>query len=224
MTLSFNLKKELPLSSLLIGVLEAQSIEVAPSSDIFLTEIDEFCKKLQANPPNFPPNNGIRKLLKFGKFRATGRSKPANEYLLQSVVERRNFPNINNIVDINNFVSLYSLMPASVFDLEKCNGPMTIRHGTEGEEYVFNNSNHTIQLKDLLLVADSGEAKSRPIGNPVKDRMETKVFENSKNIFAVLYAHKDFCNSEKMNQSLSLFSHLLTKYAKAKKIETMVIS
>src|SRR3712207_7695492 len=46
-------------------------------------------------------------LLRNGGFRPSGRNKPASEYLAQAAREGR-FPRINNLVDVNNLVSLRS--------------------------------------------------------------------------------------------------------------------
>src|SRR5262249_4837185 len=57
----------------------------------------------------------IRRLLRNGGFKPTGRSKPASEYLLKAADEGRLGP-INVAVDVCNAISMHSGLPISVVD------------------------------------------------------------------------------------------------------------
>ena len=81
--------------------------------------------------------------------------------------------------------------PASVFDADKAGQELLLRRGAAGEAYVFNPSGQAIDLEDLLVVMPTrgrGRAPWEPCGNPVKDAMATKVFEDAREIVAVVYA------------------------------------
>src|SRR5882724_3579011 len=54
----------------------------------------------------------IRRLLRHGGFKPTGRSKPASEYLLKAAAEGR-LGAINAAVDVCNAVSMHSGLPIS---------------------------------------------------------------------------------------------------------------
>src|SRR5579885_1789106 len=60
----------------------------------------------------------VRKLLRHGGFKPTGRSKPASEYLVKAIREGLLSP-INLAADACNIVSLYSGLPISVVDLDR---------------------------------------------------------------------------------------------------------
>lgn len=132
----------------------------------------------------------VRKILRYGKYKPSGRSKPASEFLLRAALGE-SFPLINGPVDVNNAISLESGFPGSIFDTDLSGRELLIRRGFPDEEYVFNPSGQTIDLEDLLLVcrktADGWEA----CGNPVKDAMITKISAETTNVIAVLYMPVD---------------------------------
>lgn len=127
----------------------------------------------------------IRAMLRHGRYKPTGRGKPASEYLLRSALEGR-FPRISLPVDIGNAISLSHLLPLSLIDLEKAQGQVfRLRHGRPGESYVFNASGQRIELEDLLLVAaDPGD---RPLANPIKDAMAGKLRPEATDVLGVIY-------------------------------------
>ena len=81
----------------------------------------------------------VRQMLKFGKYRATGRRKPASEFLLRAALGD-SFPLINGPVDVNNAISLASGYPGSLFDAAITGPELLVRRGNPGEAYVFNAS------------------------------------------------------------------------------------
>jgi DNA/RNA-binding domain of Phe-tRNA-synthetase-like protein len=129
----------------------------------------------------------VRRMLRFGKYRPSGRSKPSSEYLLAAALEG-DFPLVNGPVDANNAVSLEWGYPASIFDLELCGAALLLRRGMAGESYVFNPSGQSIDLQDLLCVCRAEAQAWIPCGNPVKDSMATKTRESTQHVAAVIYA------------------------------------
>jgi len=111
----------------------------------------------------------IRDLLRNGRYKPTGRGKPACEYLRRAVGEGKLGP-INPAVDACNVVSLHSGLPISVVDLDRTNAPLRVGLAAPGTTYVFNASGQTINVGDLLCLHDS----DGPCANPVKDAQRTK--------------------------------------------------
>jgi DNA/RNA-binding domain of Phe-tRNA-synthetase-like protein len=137
-----------------------------------------------------PPERkaAVRDMLRHGKYKPAGRSKPSSEYLLAAALEG-DFPLVNGPVDANNAVSLEWGYPASVFDASMTGTELLLRRGLAGESYIFNPSGQSIDLEDLLVVCRRDPAKGwEPCGNPVKDAMATKVFESASDVVAVVYA------------------------------------
>lgn len=129
----------------------------------------------------------VRKMLRFGKFKPSGRSKPSSEYLLGAALQGE-FPLVNGPVDVNNAISLEWGYPASIFDAELCGIRLLLRRGIAGESYIFNHSGQSIDLQDLLCVCRAEENSWLPCGNPVKDAMETKIRESTRNVAAIIYS------------------------------------
>src|SRR5205814_1097474 len=59
--------------------------------------------------------DAVRRLLRHGGFKPSGRSKPASEYLVRAVGDGA-LGTINAAVDVCNIVSLHSGLPISVVD------------------------------------------------------------------------------------------------------------
>jgi len=132
----------------------------------------------------------VRGMLRYGKYKPSGRSKPASEFLLRAALSET-FPLVNGPVDVNNAISLESGFPGSIFDADRSGRRLLLRRGLPGESYVFNPSGQTIDLQDLLLVCRECADGWEPCGNPVKDAMSTKTTAETRAVVAVLYAPPD---------------------------------
>jgi DNA/RNA-binding domain of Phe-tRNA-synthetase-like protein len=132
----------------------------------------------------------VRDMLRFGKYRPSGRAKPASEFLLRAAIGGT-FPLISGPVDVNNAISLESGFPGSLFDTELSGRRLLLRRGTAGETYVFNASGQSIDLTDLLLVCRETPSGWEPCGNPVKDSEATKIRSTTTDVVAVLYVPAD---------------------------------
>ncbi len=129
----------------------------------------------------------VRKMLRHGAYKPSGRSKPSSEYLLAAAL-RGDFPLVCCPVNVNNAVSLEWGYPASIFDTELSGSELLLRRGIAGESYVFNPSGQSIDLEDLLCACRREDGRWVPCGNPVKDAMATKVRESTRSIAALIYA------------------------------------
>jgi DNA/RNA-binding domain of Phe-tRNA-synthetase-like protein len=132
----------------------------------------------------------VREMLRYGKYKPSGRSKPASEFLLRAALSD-SFPLVNGPVDANNIVSLESGLPGSIFDADLSGRHLLLRRGASDESYVFNPSGQSIDLQDLLLVCRLTEDGWEPCGNPVKDSMATKIQPGTTDVVAILYAPVD---------------------------------
>lgn len=185
---------------LLMGVLMAYNVKIKPSSINLQNKINKLIIKAKTQPLiSQQVKEEIRNLLRSGGFKPAGRSKPASEYLEQCAINNQ-FPIINNLVDINNYISLYYGVPISLLDLDVLSSQILIRYGKEGESYVFNNSGQNIDLKGLLTVCKETSQNSIPLGSPVKDSMQAKIKNITKNVIYIVYLsskifnYSDLCN------------------------------
>ncbi len=129
-----------------------------------------------------------RDVLRNGRYKPTGRGKPASEYLLRAA-QGAAFPRINGPVDANNLVSLEYMLPISVLDLDRAESERyELRLGAEGERYVFNSAGQTLELCDLVCGCGLDEGGvSRPLITPIKDGMASKINAETRRVAGVVY-------------------------------------
>jgi DNA/RNA-binding domain of Phe-tRNA-synthetase-like protein len=182
----------LDVSGVAVGWVAAEGIANASSSQRLLEEIRGAIDRATAakdSSETAARKAAARDMLRFGAYKPTGRGKPASEYLLNAAIEDR-FPVINAVVDINNLVSLESLLPVSIVDLDLAGtASFAVRRGREGESYVFNPSGQVLELRDLLLVARL--PSDEPCASPIKDCQATKTHDGTRRVLGVIYAPAD---------------------------------
>jgi len=198
--------------NLVLGVLEVTGGVVRDSSAELRQECDAIAAALAAEGYELPEDkrSAVRRLLKTGRFSPTGRNRPAHELLVRDMQERGEFHHINNVVDANNVISLKYLLPISIFDTAKRDGALVVRIAAEGEGYVFNQSGQYMDLKRCIVCCTGGDP-GRPVGSPVKDSMETKVFEGASGFLGVVYFTTELYSAEECNRILQEFADLLSR-------------
>jgi len=140
-----------------------------------------------ASPPPFAPaddelRDRVRKMLRHGGYKPSGRGKPASEYLLRAAGDG-SLGAINPVVDACNVASLHSGFPISVVDLDRTRGALTVRLGRPGESYVFNATGQTIDIEGLLVLCD----EDGPSANAVKDAQRTKTHDATTHTLSILW-------------------------------------
>ena len=150
-----------------------------------------------------------RDMLRIGRYKPTGRSKPASEYLIRSAAEN-NFPRINTVVDINNFISLKYVIPISLWDLDKVQADSWLfRTGTENESFIFNSAGQTISLRDLVTGFAVSKDQEIPVITPVKDSQLTKTGNGTRNIGVAIYYPAHWSGSPELNRITDDFADML---------------
>ncbi len=124
----------------------------------------------------------VRKLLRAGGYRPTGRGKPASEYLVRAAGEGQ-LGSINLAVDACNAASLHSGLPISVVDAQLAEAPLSVRVMGRDAAYVFNASGQEIGLEGLLCLCDA----QGPCANAVKDAQRTKTHAETRSTVVVVW-------------------------------------
>lgn len=204
---------EVKSGGLFAAVVVARGVALGKSSDTLKDTLDQLVDERKNQ--DFPPpatKDAVRNLLKSGGFKPSGRNKPASEYLAQAAREGR-FPLINNLVDINNYVSLNSGLPISLLDAAAVGDTLKLRYGRAGERYVFNASGQEIELAGLIC-ACAGDSDT-PLGNAVKDSIAGKIKETTTNVVGIIYAPDTEAIAKLARMQLKIFAHLLQTEGKA---------
>jgi DNA/RNA-binding domain of Phe-tRNA-synthetase-like protein len=152
-------------------------------------------------------------MLRHGRYKPTGRGKPASEFLLTAALGGT-FPLLHPAANVNNYVSLLSGLPASIFDAATTGPALLARWGATGEQYVFNPSGQKIDLQDLLCICRMENGAWVPTGNPVKDAMYSKLTRRTTDVIAVIYAPPAF-SPEALAAHGATFARLLKEWCGA---------
>ncbi len=203
-----------------LGVLRAPGLRMEPSSPALDALLRESLAAHLANGGLAEETRrAIRSLVKRGGFKATGRGKPASEYLAQAA-QRDEFPRINAAVDLSNLLSLELGWPISLVDerLALADAPgLELRYGRPDEAFVFNAAGHQLDPRGLLGLARSG---GPCLANPVKDSMAVKVRAESRDLVAFVYTSTSLCDEAGLAAVLERFATRLRQHAGAGEIET----
>jgi DNA/RNA-binding domain of Phe-tRNA-synthetase-like protein len=202
--------KQITDARLVLGVVEVNRGAVRDCSPALRERAAKLAEQFLAEGYELPEpkRRAVRDLLKLGGFSPTGRNKPAHEFLIQDIRARGGFNHINNVVDVNNVISLESLLPISIFDVAKLGAGLVVRLGQPGERYVFNPSGQELDVEECIVCARA-EGDLAPVGTPVKDCLATKIFDGAEHYVAVMYGSADLHSTYAMLGHIQRFGELL---------------
>jgi DNA/RNA-binding domain of Phe-tRNA-synthetase-like protein len=178
------------VTHLTLGVVEAEGLKIGPAPE----ELRAYCREVASRVVSSglrggeQRRNAVRQLLRAGGYKPAGRNKPAQEYLLRTVLDQNEIPAINNAVDLINAISLDCGLPISLIALERAGTALHVRYGRAGERYVFNRTGQDLDLEGLICVSGSATESGMPLATPVKDSMQGKVRDEDRHVVACIYA------------------------------------
>jgi len=111
---------DLEHATLQLGFVRASGVQCAPSDEPLIEKMLAAEALVRVDAAAFPEavRKAVRDVLRVGGYKPTGRGKPASEYLVDAAREQ-GLPRVNNLVDINNLVSLMTALPISIFDTDR---------------------------------------------------------------------------------------------------------
>lgn len=150
-------------------------------------------------------------------YRALGkdpsRYRPSAEALLRRVVKEQPLLSINNVVDVNNVVSLESGLSIGTYDMAKLVPPIVLRRGRAGETY-DGIGRGSLNLEGLPVMVDA----FGPFGSPTSDSRRSAVDNRTTNIGTVLFgfapARVEACHLELVQSLLETFCNARITAAK----------
>lgn len=213
------------LPGLTVALVESHGVRIKAAS----AELRELCDRAAQAAARGSLAGGdarrqaIRKLLRSGGFKPSGRNKPAQEYLLRTTTEEGTLPSISNAVDLVNLVSLQSGLPISLVSLDRIGVQLTLRVGVPGEKFVFNRAGQELDVTGLLSICAAGASGSEPIGSPVKDSMRAKVTDEDSHLLACLYASSDAIAQEELGRWAGELVQGFRRFCGAAQVEAAVL-
>ncbi|PLS02072.1 B3/B4 domain-containing protein [Neobacillus cucumis] len=169
-----------------IGVIEYKNIAVGDSPQMIRGRLQLFQESIFFELENQPITElpGIKEWRNI--FKKTGkdpnRYRHSAEALFRRVQKQNYLTSIHSAIDINNFFSLQYQVPIGIYDLDRLKGPVVIRIGQEGEEYIGLNGRKN-SLQNLILSSDV----NGPFGSPFVDSDKAPVTVNTNNALQIIY-------------------------------------
>lgn len=204
--------------SLTLGCIQASIIVKAHEPQLW-QEISETCKQL--NDTMVSEDIAKLKAIKDARtaYRKLGqdptRYRVSSEALLRRVIKEKGLYQINNIVDINNLISLQSYHPVCTYDLKKIAPPLSLTVGDAGEAY-SGIGRGLISIEHIPVFEDA-EGK---FGSTTSDSERAMVTLDTEEILLCIVS---FNNNDSMEQWVEKAKSLIIAYGSGKDIETRII-
>jgi len=144
------------------------------------------------------------------------RYRGSAEALLRRIIQGKGVYKVNNIVDINNLVSIKTVLPVGSYDLGKITEPIIFRVGVAGESYK-GIGKETINISELPVFVDA----EGPYGSPTSDSERAMITETTKEVLLVIIS---FSGKSNLELYLDEAAGLLEKFAGASRIDKLIIS
>lgn len=127
------------------------------------------------------------------------------EALLRRITSGKGLYFINNVVDVNNLVSLESFVPVGTYDLSRISGQVTFRLGASGESYKGIGKD-VLNLERLPVFCDD----YGPFGSPTSDSERAMITPSTRDIVMMII---DFSGKADLESSSVSAVSLLRQHA-----------
>lgn len=138
------------------------------------------------------------------------RYRLSSEALLRRVVQGKGLYKVNNIVDINNLISMKYHFSIGAFDLDAIAFPVEFRVGQAGEPYEGIGRGE-LNIENLPVLADV----QGPFGSPTSDSMRTRTHAGMQRL---LFCILSFGGPSTLEPALAETVELLERFADARDI------
>ncbi len=214
--ISEKLKKVCPI--LTLGCIKA-NVKVEISSEELLKEINDCCDELNekislesiASLPRIKDAREVYK--KLGK--APSKYRVSSEALMRRVLQKKGIYKINNIVEINNLISLKSGFSVGSYNIKNIQAPIVLKVGEEGEKYK-GIGKELINIGNLPVLTDGISA----FGSPTSDSERAMITKDANEIVMFIYS---FSGKNEVLNYLNYGKELLEKYSGATDISIKLI-
>ena len=203
--------------SIAIGSIEAE-VKVCENNELLWELIDEKTKDIELNVPiksittikNISDSRAVYKSL--GKD--PSRYRLSSEALYRRIARGMGLYRVNNVVDINNFISLNSAYSVGTYDLDKLNGEIHFTVASEGETYEGIGKGN-INISNLpVFYDDNGK-----FGSTTSDCVRAMITSDAKHILMNIIS---FNGDDELVKYMDEASELLEKFAFGKTVSTEI--
>ncbi|WP_042273148.1 B3/B4 domain-containing protein [[Clostridium] dakarense] len=214
--ISDKLKEKCP--KVAIGCIEA-NVDVYDGCDKLWKLIDNKCSTIketitQSDILKIKNIEASRKAYKsLGKD--PSRYRLSSESLVKRVVKDMGLYKVNNVVDINNLISLKSFCSVGTYDLDKVSGVICFNVGGKEERY-DGIGRGSINIENLPVFED----EKGKFGSTTSDSVRAMITKDTKHILMNIIS---FNEDEELNDYIDYGIELLKKYSNATILDSKII-
>jgi DNA/RNA-binding domain of Phe-tRNA-synthetase-like protein len=211
---------QIELPGVELGVIEADSVRVAPSDEDLTSLMDETCERIRREftVESLAGAETVRAVR--AMFRAWGvdpsKYRPSSEALLRRVVQGKGLYRVSNLVDIGNLGSVETAWPFGCYDRARIHPAVVLRHGEGGERYE-GIGKRMWHLHGRPVLSDT----KGPFGSPISDSMRSMITESTSDILIVIYAPFDAPHAS-LQDAMERLRDRLSRYGGASATRTAI--
>lgn len=164
-----------------------------------------------ANMPHIQSTRNAYKA--FGKSPSEYRN--AAEAMLRRIVKGNRLYHINNVIEVNNLMSVTTGYSIGSYDTDSLFGPVELRRAPDGEKYQGIGKD-AVNIEHLPTLYDTQGA----FGSPTSDSRRAMVQAGNHNIMSVIYT---FDGEGNLYELMDTYCDLLKEYCSVDTIETMLV-
>lgn len=172
-----------------LGIVTA-AVAVAPAGPALAAALDEVVAGLPARLAGAPVSQVPAVAATRHAYRALGkdpaRYRPAAEALMRRVAQGKGLYRVNNVVDVNNLISLRTGFSIGTYDLDRLAPPVVFRRAGAGETY-HGIGRGPLNLEGLPVFCDA----RGPFGSPTSDSERTMVTGAARRVLMVIIGFGD---------------------------------
>jgi len=216
MTISISQKLKEVAPTLKLGILIAD-VTVTEHNDNLWSEIDAFVSKFDLEMSQIAELSAIQEARK--AYRALGkdptRYRLSSDSLMRRIVKAKGLYKVNDIVDLNNLLSLQSGHSIGTYDLDKLSGDIVYGIGQANEDYI-GIGRGPLNIEGLPVLKDNKGS----FGSATSDSERSMVSLNTKKILMNIIA---FDGDEQLEDWMSKAKVMLENHLAAKDVKSFVV-
>ena len=134
------------------------------------------------------------------------KTRPSAEALIRRILAKNPIPQVNNIVDLNNWVSIETLIPLGAYDLDLLKTPLILRFAKPGEVFVpIGSSKKVLNGKEIIIADQTGLIIHQ---YPHRDSDVCKIINQTRNMLVTACGVPGL-NRQKLLDALTVFRNIL---------------
>lgn len=149
----------------------------------------------------------------FGKD--PSRYRVSSEALIRRIGQGKGLYEVNNVVDVNNLISIESGFSVGSYDTANIEEDLVFRIGKPGETYLGIGKDE-INIEALPVLADENGA----IGSSTSDSRRAMITDTAKEVLTLIYS---FSENQDLERTLKYGKKYLEQYVKAEEIESWIV-